>query len=232
MAQKAKHTCQTRERLLESAVQVFATKGFRGATVKDICEHARANIAAVNYHFGDKEALYAEAWRSAFERSLQEHPPDGGVPPDAPPEDRLRGRIKAMVHHVADADNPAFRIVHKEMANPTRLLTKVRHECVRPLMDAMKGVIVELLGPGAPQKCVHFCQASIAAQCFGLVRHIRRKARRRSSPHGPMQDVIRDIDGYAEHVADFSLAGIRATRQLLEAHRPDTRARHPRSANR
>ena len=50
---------ETRRRLLDAAGEVFAEKGFAKATVREICQKAEANIAAVNYHFGDKEKLYA-----------------------------------------------------------------------------------------------------------------------------------------------------------------------------
>ena len=51
----------TKARLLEAAGEEFAEKGFEGATIRSIIERARANIAAVNYHFGDKERLYIQA---------------------------------------------------------------------------------------------------------------------------------------------------------------------------
>ena len=50
----------TKKRLIEAAGSLFADKGFKETTVRDICEQAGANVAAVNYHFGDKEKLYGE----------------------------------------------------------------------------------------------------------------------------------------------------------------------------
>ena len=67
---------ETRRQLLYAASEVFAEKGFRGATIAEICQKAKANTAAANYHFGSKEALYVESWRYAFDKSLQAYPPD------------------------------------------------------------------------------------------------------------------------------------------------------------
>ena len=53
----------TRKRLLAAAGRVFKEKGYRGATIADICRLAQTNIAAVNYHFSDKETLYLAAMR-------------------------------------------------------------------------------------------------------------------------------------------------------------------------
>ena len=61
----------TKERLLKAASEIFAEKGFRDATVAEICEAAEANIAAVNYHFGNKETLYDEVWLRAFTLAVE-----------------------------------------------------------------------------------------------------------------------------------------------------------------
>ena len=47
----------TKERLLDVAEALFATKGVRGASLREITGTAGANLAAVNYHFGSKEGL-------------------------------------------------------------------------------------------------------------------------------------------------------------------------------
>ncbi len=58
---------ETRRRLLDAAGEVFAENGFRGTTVRAICQRAEANIASVNYYFRDKQGLYREVLRFAHQ---------------------------------------------------------------------------------------------------------------------------------------------------------------------
>ena len=53
----------TRDKLIEAAGSVFAERGYRAATIREICRRAGANVAAVNYTFGDKMGLYTEVLR-------------------------------------------------------------------------------------------------------------------------------------------------------------------------
>ena len=66
----------TRQRLIDAAGTIFAEKGYEAASVRDICQQASANIAAVNYHFGSKENLVNEVFRRRMdemsERRLNE----------------------------------------------------------------------------------------------------------------------------------------------------------------
>ena len=208
MKSAGQHIPDTQARLLDSACEVFAERGYRDATIAEICENAGANIAAVNYHFGSKENLYAEAWRHSFQQSLQAHPPDGGIRPGAPAEERFRAKILAFLQRGLDIRNAAFLIMHMEIANPTGLLDEVRREMIAPLQESMHSLIRELLGEHASEQQVRLCGMSTIGQCIHSM--ARRRLKRLPSRGGILETL--PCETLADHIAAFSLAGIREMR--------------------
>jgi AcrR family transcriptional regulator len=212
-----KQSVSTRTRLLESACEVFARKGYRDTTIADICRRAGTNIAAVNYHFGDKETLYVEAWRLAFHRSLEAHPPDGGVNPDATAEERLHGWILSTMKRFADPESHEFKIIHKELANPTGLLAEVMRKSIEPLQQKLRCIVMELLGGRASEQQVLLCQMSIRAQCFNVMMRQWHKLRTKVGIRDDGLTLAKlSIETIADHVTRFSLAGIREIRRQIE----------------
>jgi AcrR family transcriptional regulator len=212
-----KDALRTPKSLLAAASDVFAEKGYRDATIAEICERAKANIAAVNYHFGDKETLYTEAWRHSFSESVKVYPSDGGVSDAAPPEERLRGQVVALLRRIADENNKEFFIVQKELANPTGLLDKVMRLELRPLHEKMETLVRELLGPRPLDLQVRFCTISIISQCINPMVAIKNRKEKREDKDRPPG--IDDVEAYSRHVVQFSLAGIRAIRKEAEKKR-------------
>src|SRR5947207_15693843 len=49
-----------------AASELFAERGFHRTTVRDIAARARVNVAAGNYHYGSKRALYLAVLRVQF----------------------------------------------------------------------------------------------------------------------------------------------------------------------
>jgi len=213
-----KHDNGIKGRLLKSACEVFAEKGYRDATVAEICERAGANIAAVNYYFGSKDALYVEAWRLSFQQSLEKYPADGGIAARAPAEQRLRGRISSIIRRFSDPQSHEFDIMHKELANPTGFLSEVKHKTIEPLRQGLGNVIRELLGEKATEHQVLLCQMSIRSQCFDkLFRERLRKTLIREEAGAAMLAENISVDAIVEHVTRFSLAGIREVRRQIES---------------
>jgi AcrR family transcriptional regulator len=213
----------TRDHLLDAACRVFAEKGFRDATISEICDRAGANIAAVNYYFGNKETLYVEAWRLAFHHSIEAYPPDGDVGADASAEERLRGRVLSVIRRMTAEDNYGFRIMHKELANPTGLLEEVKRDVIQPFRREMSGIVRELLGPHASDKQVELCQTSIMSQCFQILvrEHYQRVLCAADSKVEPSHPVRFSTEAIGDHIVRFSLAGIREMRREIESSRSD-----------
>jgi AcrR family transcriptional regulator len=204
-------TARTRESLLTAASEIFAEKGYRDATIAEISERSGTNIAAVNYHFHDKETLYKEAWRYAFAESIKTHPPDGGVDGNAPPQHRLKGHVTALLRRATDRGNREFLIVLKELAAPTGLLEEVLKEEIIPLRRRITTMVSEILGPGKSEKQVRFCVTSVISQC--VIPAFINMVEKTDTEDGSDSLRISDIEAYAEHVVALSLAGMDALRE-------------------
>jgi AcrR family transcriptional regulator len=201
----------TRQRLLVAAGEVFAEQGFRAATIRDICHRAGANVAAVNYYFRDKQTLYAEVLKYAYENARAKYPSDAGLAPQASPQERLAGFVRALVYRILDQTRLAWHgtLMFHEMVEPTEALTTLVQEAIRPEFERLRGVVCELLGPEADPEQVLRCVWSIAGQClfYYHAKHIIAILR----PQGayPPQDMQR----IADHVIEFSLSAIQCLKR-------------------
>lgn len=205
-----KDPVKTQERILAAASEVFVEKGYRDATVADICTRAGANISAVNYYFGSKKALYREAWLHAFAEAMKAHPPDGGVGAAAPAEERLRGQVTALLARIADENCWDFAISQMEMTNPTGLLEDAMRSELNPLREKTLAVVRELLGPHVSDVQVNFCEVSILSMCINPM--LMKRVRHGDGSSKSVAPPIDNLEAFADHVVTFSLAGIAAIR--------------------
>lgn len=216
---RRKDGVETRDRILAVAREVFAEKGYHEATVEDICSRARSNIAAINYHFGSKEELYAQVWRRAFDEANETYPPEGGLGPDAPAEDRLRGTIHSLVGKVADRGRigHAGKLILREMMNPTEVIEHVKSDALRPMQERMRRLMKEMLGPRASEEQIHLCGMSVVHQCIAIgIRLFTGKIPPHVRFDAPTGQLVKTL---TDHIARFSLAGIRTIREDIEAGR-------------
>lgn len=206
MSSASPRAAGTRRRLLEAAGEVFAEHGFRTATIQEICRRADANIAAVNYHFSDKEQLYRAVIRYAEEENGDTHPQE--PPAGASAEERLRAHVEWFLLHLLDEGRPAWhgRLMAREMIEPTAALDELVSGHIRESNDRLLGIVRELMGPGASDAQVRTCAFSITGQCL-FYRHCEPVICRL---HPEVRIGRAQVPALAEHVTRFSLAGLGA----------------------
>ena len=203
----------TRERLIEAAGQLFADHGFRKVTVREICRVARANVAAVNYHFGDKLGLYREVLQSAIDamRATNDEARHAGA--GQPPEEQLRRYIAIFVRRVLTPGNDTVhKLIHREMNDPTPALDALVEQGVRPRVEYLSGLIARIIGCAPTDQRVLRCVASVQSQTLSYMPNPI--ATRLGFVNKPTAANLRDI---ADHIAEFSLAGIHAVGHAMHA---------------
>ena len=201
-------SAQTRQLLIEAGGAVFAEVGFHNATVREICRRAGANIAAVHYHFGDKEALYRDVLGYYQSRALQKFPLDLGVQPEAPAANRLRAFVRSFLLRLFDPSSDAWhgKLISREMIDSTGALDIVVVERIRPQARYLGGIVRELLGGQPDNAIVRACSLSVVSQC--LFYHHCQPVVRRLFPElnfSPTQ-----LENLADHISQFSLAAIQS----------------------
>lgn len=207
MGDQAHGTKGTRERLLEAAGEVFAERGFREATIREIVKLAEANLNAVNYHFRDKEGLYRAVFEYAHQRLHEEGPAHPENIEDLSAEERLRAFVRMHLHRMLTDGRPAWfgKLRAREMVEPTGMLDELIERHIRPHHELLLGIVRELIGSDVPERRVGLCAISIVGQCLhyhhGRPVITRLRPELRYDPEG--------LDEIADHITRFSMAALR-----------------------
>ena len=205
---------QTHHRLLEAAGEVFAELGYRQATVREICGRAHANVAAINYHFHDKQGLYEAVLKYALARVRNNYPTGHGpVTPDNA-EQELHDMIAARLLAVFDLGRTAWhsKLMSREMIEPTKALDALVKEELEPFFQRLQSCVRAILGPGAGDEQVRRCAFSISSQWVSY--HFNRQIISRLDP--AMKFGPEDVDALADHIAQFSLAALRGLKRTTD----------------
>jgi AcrR family transcriptional regulator len=175
--------------------------------VRQICEKAGANLAAINYHFGDKEGLYMAVLRSVPTAQAEKYPSNLGLTSKASAEQKLCAFIRSLLHRVFDEGRPGWhtKIVAREMIEPTRAFDTLVEEAARPVHRELASIVRELLGSETADETVRLCSLSILSQC--VYYHHARAAVRRLYPEQKYD--ADDIERLAAHIVEFSLSALK-----------------------
>ena len=196
---------ETRQRLIEVAARLFAERGFSKVTVREICRSARANVAAINYHFGGKKGLYDEIVRSAITTMHGTTEAIQKAGEGKPAEEQLRIFVHIFLTRVVQArDGWIHQLMARELSDPTPALDLVVKQVIRPRIAYLASVIAALIGCRPSDPRVERSVMSVQAQCLILLND--KIANRLHS----FEMSNKRLAQLADHITTFSLAGIKA----------------------
>ncbi|MGE4290758.1 MAG: TetR/AcrR family transcriptional regulator [Desulfovibrio sp.] len=205
----------TKEKLLVAAARVFSEKGFLAATVREICQLADANIAAVNYHFGDKKRLYEDVLKNMLENCGCANAKS--IDPALPVEERITAFIHAVIRDIyggpecKDEPGQLAAIFHMELAHPSETWPRLIEAQLAKDSKQLREMIAEMVGPEADPELVRQSCISIYgmmthhALCWPIVRVIHKD-------HPKPCDFRERL---AEHISRFALAALRGIAEDL-----------------
>lgn len=197
---------ETRARLLQAAGEEFARAGYRAANVRTICRAARANVSAIKYHFGSKEALYREVMAMAHAQMLGAEPPPSLRPGEDPRValPQLMGWFLRLVLTEGRAYPWAGRLMAFEAADPTAALDDFVAMCATPIRRELEQVVGAIVGPRVPRRRRGDLTNAIIALCVNQ-KHSAEILKRLGYP--PPRDRA-GIERLARLLARFALSGL------------------------
>ena len=176
---------ESRARIVETAGQLFADRGFDGVSVRQLAKRAGVNAAAINYHFGGKEGLYHAVMRKLIDDTEPMFGPmilrlREGVASAGGDRAALAGLAAMLVRGLLGnvLSGADFRwqipILLRELQQPSKEFAMLVHERIDPVHDAIAELVGAATGydPQAPE--TRLITANIMGQCmsFGAARGV------------------------------------------------------------
>jgi AcrR family transcriptional regulator len=203
---------EARERILEAAGKVFSERGFKAATVREICRQAKVGLGSVNYYFRDKDGLYLAVLEGLLSRRFDRFPMDDCLDASLTPRQRLRLFVYYFLQRLGGGESAVDgrgRLLAREIAEPSPVMDQLIERFLNPQKEMLLSIVRDLLGPAATPRNVHFCALSVAGQCLHYF-YARPVISRLGMILAPGERTLEEI---ADHITRFSLGGLERVRK-------------------
>jgi AcrR family transcriptional regulator len=199
----------TRDRLLDEAEELFAQKGYYAVGVREITKAAESNLAAVNYHFGNKLNLYLEVFRSRWlprasriQENIRQSLQNNKKPtPDMVVQFFARAFLEGPMS--TDERTRHLKLISGELTQPTEAFELIVEQIFRPLFGKLLEDLRKVMPESIDEKKMVLNVFSILSMVlyFNFARPLI--TRFVGGPQGTELDT-RLVD----HIVQFSLNGV------------------------
>ena len=161
----------TRDHILQAAVELFSEQGYESTTVRDLCRHADANVAAVNYHFKGKSGLGVAVVDYLFENVGDTKSSLLDVEQVSKESDWKSAIRRFIYNFIVDRDIEEHRnfyrsrLIFRELNNPSTLFKDMYSKYIGPLQQQLKVLIKQGLPEGVEDKVVSMWVITLMSQC-------------------------------------------------------------------
>lgn len=189
-----------RSRLIAAALRLFAEKGYEGATTREICEGAGANISAIRYYFGDKAGLY----RAAFTEPMGEKPCATNLAAyaDLSLADAMKLLFRDFLEPLKRGEETrlVMKLHFREMIEPTGVWQQEIDAEIKPQHEALVAILTRHLGLRSADVDVH----RLAFAIIGMAVHFYVGLDVVSEIAPEVLDSTAAIDLLSERLADYA----------------------------
>jgi AcrR family transcriptional regulator len=217
---------QARERILHTALRLFAARGFERTSIREIAQAAATNVSSIGYYFGDKAGLY----RAAFTEPMGEACAGSRIDPgNLPLADLLHRFFAEFLQPLkqGEAVQLVMRLHFREIVEPTGLWAEMIENEIKPQHEGLLRALEREFGLAQPDADLQRLTFSIVGMAihFFVAQDI---------VHGIAPEVMdgpEAIDMLAERLASYSLAMVEAERRRRSARRAPATARAARAGD-
>ena len=165
---------ETRTRILDAAEELFMQHGFEGTSMRQLTAQAGANLAAVNYHFGSKDALIEAVFRRRLDpmnamriADLDRMEKESGGKPLSP-EAIIRAFVGASLRMIEDTKEGGrnfSRLLGRTYTDPQKQIRSLIGQLYAPAMARYKAAFERALPQMPAEELVwrmHFMFGTLA----------------------------------------------------------------------
>lgn len=158
-----KEDLSTKEKILETAAELFSKFGFAGTSIRDISKSCGVNISAISYYFGGKSDLY---WTTLEHTHIKGKIEAEKIIESTSSLDELLEKVFNFLLSDIDRMRTSIKLALSDgMPEPTEQLKDLIIRTFDPLSTkGLEEMLIKEIGGKCNKECLNFASASIFGQ--------------------------------------------------------------------
>ena len=141
---------ETREKLLQTATELFAKRGIDGVSTRDLAKVSGVNLCSINYYFGSKQNLYDAVLECVIEK-ISNFASSKQIPlqtQNLTPIEEFDAFASNMVDFLCSdkISGAGAELLIKEIIRPTNVYNKLYQTVIEPIHKRMTAIVMKITG--------------------------------------------------------------------------------------